>query len=56
MADDYSVLVSSHIPHSANAAVRKWLIGYSGRKMNLPSRFLPRPDFLAWHRDNVFLE
>ena len=56
MADDYSVLVSSQIVHSANDSVREWMLGYNGRKINLPSRFFPRPNFLAWHRDNVFIE
>ena len=56
MADDCSVLVSSQIGRSANDSVRKWLLDYNGRIISLPSRFQPRPDFLAWHRDNVFIE
>jgi putative restriction endonuclease len=56
IADDYSVVVSSRIAYSANDAVLKFLVGYNGGKINLPSRFLPRSDFLAWHRDNVFMQ
>lgn len=55
MADDYSVLVSKQIAHSASSAVQEWLLSYDGRRITLPSRFAPRPDFLSWHRENVFL-
>ena len=55
MADDCSVLVSRQIAHSASVAVQEWLLGYNGRRITLPSRFAPRPDLLAWHRENVFL-
>ena len=55
MADDYSILVSRQIAHSASAAVQEWFMDYKGRRITLPSRFAPRPDLLAWHRENVFL-
>ena len=56
ISDDYSVVVSSRTAQSANDVVRELLRNYKGRKINLPSRFLPRHDFLAWHRENVFLK
>ena len=55
LSDDYSILVSNRVFQSTNPAVQKFLLDYGGKKINLPSRFLPRHDFLAWHRDNVFL-
>ena len=56
VTDDYSVMVSSQVIHSRNDVVQKMLFDYAGRRINLPSRFVPRPDFLAWHRDNVFVQ
>ena len=56
IADDYSIVVSNRVFRSTSHAVQKFLLDYSGKKINLPSRFLPRLDFLAWHRDNVFLQ
>lgn len=28
---------------------------YSGKQINLPDKFLPNPNFLAYHRENIFL-
>ncbi len=55
ITDDYTVVVSSQISHSTSDAARKMLLGYGGQKIKLPSRFSPRPDFLSWHRNNVFI-
>ena len=52
--DNYTVVVSKQVRHSASDAVRKMLLRYEGRRINLPTRFLPRADLLAWHRDNIF--
>ena len=54
LSDDYVILVSSQVRHTANDGVHKLLLDYAGRKIRLPSRFVPRADFLAWHRDNVW--
>ena len=56
ITDDYSIIVSNTITHCTSDAVRKMLLWYKGQKINLPSRFLPRTDFLAWHRNNVFAQ
>ena len=55
ITDDYAIAVSSTITRCTSDAVRKMLLWYNGQKIKLPSRFLPRTDFLAWHRDNVFV-
>ena len=54
LAADFTILVSGQIARSANGAVQAMLLGYSGKRIRLPDRFVPRADFLAWHRDNVF--
>ena len=51
---DYEIKVSSQIAQSENSATRGMLLRYRDQKINPPSRFLPRKDFLQWHRDNVF--
>ena len=55
LSNDYVLLVSSQVRHTANDGVRQLLLDYAGRKIRLPSRFAPRADFLEWHRDNVFV-
>lgn len=56
VADDHAIMVSSQALRSASPAARDLLLEYAGQKIRLPSRFTPRPDFLAWHRNNVFIE
>ena len=55
MSDDYSVLISGQIADSTSATVQEWILRYDGRRITLPSHFTPRPDLIAWHRENVFL-
>ncbi len=55
VTNDYKVVVSKQVTHSASDAVRKMLLSCDGQKITLPSRFLPRADLLTWHRDNVFV-
>ena len=52
--DDYTVAVSSVVSQSSNDAVRRLLLEYESQKIKLPSRFHPHPEFLQWHRNNVF--
>ena len=56
ITDDYAIVVSSQVLQSASDAARNLLLKYAGQKIRLPVRFLPRVDFLAWHRNNVFIE
>ena len=52
--DDYTVAVSSFVSQSSNDAVRSILLWYQSREIETPSRFLPNPEFLQWHRSNIF--
>ncbi len=55
VANDYTIIVSRQVSHTTSAAVRNMLLGYEGQKIKLPTRFIPRPDFMEWHRNNVFV-
>ena len=55
VSDDYRIMVSGQVSYSRSDAVRSMLLGYEGREIKLPSRFVPRSDFIEWHRDNVFV-
>lgn len=52
--DDYTVVVSKQVRRSSSDALKEMLLRYEGRRIELPTRFLPRNDFLAWHRGKVF--
>ena len=54
IADDYTVVVSKQVRKSSSDALREMLLRYEGRRIELPTRFLPRTDLLEWHRDKIF--
>jgi len=39
---------------STNPAVRLYLASLENQRIRLPSRFMPNPEYLAWHADNVY--
>ena len=55
VSDDYTIMVSEQVSHSKSGTVREMLSGYEGQKIKLPTRFIPRSDFIEWHRNNIFL-
>lgn len=52
--DDYTIAVSSLVSQSTNDAVRSMLLWYQSQEIETPSKFHPHPEFLQWHRNNVF--
>ena len=53
--DDLVVRVArSHIP-SADEFFVQSVVSYDGHKISPPEKFRPHPDFLAYHRENIFL-
>jgi hypothetical protein len=52
---EYRVRVSPVLRgQKGNALVRTWLLDLDGSRIRLPERFLPDPDFLAWHLETLF--
>ena len=50
--EDYRLLVSREIrDHYRSDIVRTYFQNQAGRRMQLPSRFLPRLEYLAEHRE-----
>ena len=54
ITDDYTVVVSKQVRKSSSEALQELLLRYEGRRIELPTRFLPRTDLLAWHRAKIF--
>jgi putative restriction endonuclease len=52
--DQFKVVYSKQIKNSANAFLKTSLLIFEGRKITLPNRFCPRPEFFQWHRENRF--
>lgn len=51
---DFRVIISPLIKRSNDAAADDLLARYEGIKINLPHRFQPSADFLAYHNSEIF--
>ncbi len=52
----YRIRISKELSASSNPALKKWLIGFDRKQINLPEKFAPDPAFLEWHASNIFLD
>ena len=54
--DDYSVILSSALQENENKEYYDKPVGIiKGEKIMMPTEYLPNRDFLAYHKDNVFM-
>jgi putative restriction endonuclease len=51
---DYEIVISEKIKQSENPAAVEYLQKFSGVKINLPSRFFPKKEFIEYHNDVIF--
>jgi putative restriction endonuclease len=54
IAHDYTVLISEKLLKSQDRQTIELIGKYHNKPMILPTRFMPLPDYLAWHRENLF--
>jgi putative restriction endonuclease len=52
-SDEYELILSNRIEEVDDKKV-EFFLKYKAAKINLPQRFLPNKDFLAYHRNNIF--
>lgn len=55
VSERFQLIVASKIILSKQRFVRAALIDFYSQPLQMPKRFLPRQEFLAWHRQNVFV-
>lgn len=52
---DYKIIISPNIKKKEIDEVTKaWIVGFEGRKIILPNRFLPEKQFIEYHNDVIF--
>ncbi len=57
VTEDFKVQVSKSIKSaSRSSAVKRFLLDYEGKSIELPARFQPEPSFLKFHNENVFVD
>lgn len=54
ITSDYRVELSEKIKKAKECHAKFWLMDFDGAPIRLPERFLPEPEFINWHRANVF--
>jgi len=53
---DYTICVSSQIKASIEGnTIEDWLLSFIKRKITLPTKFLPKKEFLEYHNDVIFV-
>jgi putative restriction endonuclease len=56
LSDNLTVIVSDDLKRRKDVFVKEVLLPLQGQRIETPERFAPRPEFLAWHRNSVFLD
>jgi putative restriction endonuclease len=50
----YEIKLSSSLHKSSNSTAKEFLLQFDGKAINLPYKFLPAKEFLAYHFNNIF--
>lgn len=56
LADDFTIIVSDDLKRCGDVFVKEVLLPLNGQKIEPPERFTPQPEFVAWHRDSIFVD
>lgn len=54
VSEGFQLIVASEIIPSKQRFVQTALVEFHGQPLQMPRRFLPRREYLAWHRKNIF--
>ena len=49
-----TIKISKVVDYNEGSAARELLLKYNDRNVNLPHRFIPDPNFLLYHNNNIF--
>jgi len=55
LEDDFTITLSEQLRQRGESFAREVLWPLAGRQIELPERFMPSVEFLAWHRQQVFV-
>lgn len=56
LTDDFKIVVSEELKRRDDAFVKEVLLPLDGKQIELPERFAPQPAFIAWHRNELFMD
>ena len=56
LTDDFKIVVSDELKRKKESFVIEVLLPLDGRAIESPERFAPQPEFIAWHRNQLFVD
>lgn len=56
LTDDFEIIVSNELKKRNENFVKEVLLPLKGRKIESPERFMPQMEFIAWHRNTLFVD
>lgn len=56
LTDDFKIVVSEELKRKNETFVVEVLLPLSGRTIEPPERFAPQAEFIAWHRNELFVD
>jgi predicted restriction endonuclease len=56
LTDDFKIVISEELKRRDEAFVKDVLLPLGGKQIELPERFTPQPGFIAWHRNELFMD
>lgn len=56
LTDDFKIVVSEELKRRKEAFVIEVMLPLNGRTIEPPERFAPQAEFIAWHRNELFLD
>jgi predicted restriction endonuclease len=56
ITDDFKIVVSKELKQKKESFVTEVLLPLDGQTIELPERFVPQQEFIAWHRNQLFVD
>lgn len=56
LTDDFRIVVSEELKRRKETFVIEVLLPLNGRTIEPPERFAPQAEFIAWHRNELFVD
>ncbi len=56
LSDDFKIIISEELKRRDEAFVKEVMLPLNGRTIELPERFAPQAEFIAWHRNELFVD
>ena len=56
LGDDLKIVISDDLKRRDDPFIKEVLLPLAGKTIEMPERFSPKPEFIIWHRNKVFID